>query len=78
MYLSECRIMEEYTEQQIKSALDRIEKMDHYTMCRLWRFAPAGSEIYFRSDLPTGESFKNRLFQHFGGFTPEISKELGW
>jgi hypothetical protein len=70
--------MEEYTEQQIKDALDRIEKMDHYTMCRLWRFAPTGSEIYFRSDLPTGDAFRKRLFEHFHGFTPEISKDLGW
>jgi len=70
--------MTDYTEQEIQEALARIETMDHYTMCRLWRFAPAGSEIYFRSDLPTGKAFKNRLFQHFGGFTSEISKELGW
>lgn len=63
---------------EIQQALERIEAMDHYTLCKLWRFAPAGSEIYFRSDLPTGEAFKNRLFHHFGGFTPEISKDLGF
>jgi hypothetical protein len=70
--------MVEYTEQQIADALARIAVMDQYTMCRNWRFAPTGTEIYFRSDLPTGEAFKERLFTHFGGFTPEISKELGW
>lgn len=69
--------MEEYTQDQIKAALDRIENMDRHEMCRLWRFAPKGTEIYFRSDLPTGEAFKTRLFDHFGGFTPEISKDLG-
>jgi hypothetical protein len=72
------KTMADYTEKQIQEALERIEKMDHYTLCRLWRFAPAGSEIYFRNDLPTGEAFQNRLFKHFGGFTPEISKELSW
>jgi hypothetical protein len=68
----------EFTDEQIADALKRIEEMDHFTMCRLWRFAPEGSEIYFRSDLPTGDAFKERLYGHFGGFTPEISKELGW
>lgn len=70
--------MKEYTEEDIKNALKAIEEMDHYHMCNLWRFAPSGSEIFFRSDLPTGEAFKKRLFEHFGGFTPEISKDLGW
>lgn len=71
--------MKTYTEEEIQSALQRIETMDHYSMCEMWRFSPTGEEnIYFRSDLPTGEAFKNRLFHHFGGFTPAISKSLGW
>ena len=70
--------METYSDEQIKEALQKIETMDHYEMCHLWRFAPTGSSIYFRSDLPTAEAFKKRLFEHFGGFTPEISKSLGW
>ena len=70
--------MKTITKEEIESALKSIESMDHFTMCRLWRFAPAGSEIYFDSTLPTGEAFKKRLFEHFGGFTPEISKELRW
>lgn len=70
--------MEEFNEEQIDKAMKEIEGMDHFEMCHLWRNAPAGSEIYFRSDLPTGEAFKDRLFQHFGGFTPQISRELGF
>jgi hypothetical protein len=70
--------MKEFTQQEIDQALQTIETLDHYTMCRYWRFAPAGTDIYFRSDLPTGEAFKNRLFVHFGGFTSEISKQLGF
>jgi len=70
--------MKDFTDKEIKDALAEIETMDHFTMCRLWRFAPLGSKIYFRSDLPTGDAFKERLFKHFGGFTSEISKELGW
>lgn len=69
--------MKEYTQQEIETALKRIESMNHREMCRLWRMTE-GESIYFRSDLPTGDAFKNRLFKHFGGFTPEISKELGW
>jgi len=69
--------MNEFTKEQIETALKEIENLDHFTMCRYWRFAPSGTEIYFRSDLKTGEAFKKTLFEHFGGFTPEISKQLG-
>lgn len=69
--------MTEYTQEQIDEALKKIENMEHYAMCRAWRFAPPGTEILFRKDLPTSEAFTNRLFKHFGGFTPEISKALG-
>lgn len=65
------------THEEIEKALKTINELDHYTMCRYWRFAPPGTEIFFRSDLPTGEAFKKRLFEHFGGFTPQISKQLG-
>lgn len=71
--------MRQYTEEQVQTALKEIENMDHYSMCRMWRFHSIHDEsIYFRSDLPTGAAFKERLFHHFGGFTPEISKSLGW
>ena len=70
--------MKEYTEQEIIDALKQIETMDHYTMCKIWRFGPIGSEIYFRNDLPTSEAFRKRLFEHFRGFTPDISKAIGW
>jgi hypothetical protein len=69
--------MEDYSEEQITKALESIKTMDHYTMCKYWRFAPEGTEIYFRSDISTGKEFKDRLFKHFGGFTPAISKQLG-
>ena len=71
--------MKEYTEEEVKKALEEIELMDHYTMCKLWRHSPINVEnIYFRKDLPTGAAFADRLFIHFGGFTPEISKSIGW
>lgn len=68
--------MKKYTQEQIDKALAEIANLDHYDMCRMWRFG--ADEIYFRSDLPTGPAFRDRLFKYFGGFTPAISKELGW
>jgi hypothetical protein len=63
------------TEEEIRKVLLEIQEMNHFQMAYLWRYAPAGS-IYFRNDLPTANAFKERLFTHFGGITPEISKEL--
>lgn len=67
----------EFNQEQIDKALAEIETMELYTMCRIWRFSPPGTEIYKRSDLPTGPAFSKRLFVDLGGFTPEISKQLG-
>lgn len=52
-----------------------IDGMSHYEMCRIWRFSKSGNE-YTSGEI--GEYFADRLFNHFGGFTPEISKSLGW
>lgn len=72
--------MRNYTAEEIETALQEISVMDHYTMCSIWRFGArdAYEEIYLRSDLPTGKAFTDRLFQNLGGFTPDISKSLGW
>lgn len=69
---------QEYTQDQIDKAKAEIAEMDHEQMCRIWRFQPEGTEIYLRKDLGTGDLFANRLFGHFGGFTPLISKRIGW
>lgn len=51
-----------------------IDNMSQEELCRQWRFAKLGN-IYFQGD--TGEYFKERMMMK-GGFTPEISKRLGW
>ncbi len=51
----------------------RIDAMSHYALCHRWRFG--GSDDLTMGD--TGKYFSDRLFKHFGGFTPEISKSLG-
>lgn len=63
-----------YTPEQ-QEIIDRINQMSQFEMCSLWRYTPTG-HIYFDSTLPYAEVFKKRLFDHFGGFTPEISKAL--
>jgi len=51
-----------------------IDAMSQYDLCRMWRFAPVGEPL-LRGD--TGDYFAKRL-EELGGFTPEISKRLGW
>lgn len=53
----------------------KIDAMSHEEMCRHWRFAKVGDPLL---QGEAGFYFKSRLFDHFGGFTPEISKRIGW
>lgn len=66
--------VDSYTPEQQK-VIDKINQMSHYSMCSLCRFAPSGHP-YFDKTLPYADIFEERLFKHFGGFTPEISKSL--
>lgn len=52
-----------------------IDNMTHLEMCSIWRFAKSGNVYTTNGEI--GDYFQNRLFKHFGGFTTEISKELG-
>jgi hypothetical protein len=52
-----------------------IDNMSHYEMCKMWRFSKLGNPLLSGE---VGQYFKDRLFNHFNGFTPEISKSLGW
>jgi len=54
--------------------LEEVEKADHMTLCRWYRFLPSAM---------TDEHMKvqQRIFERtneLGGFTPGISKALGW
>jgi hypothetical protein len=53
----------------------KIDAMSHYEMCEMWRFADDKEPLL---QLQTGAYFRDKLFKHFGGFTPAISKSLGW
>jgi hypothetical protein len=65
-----------YSEEEIKQMEAQIEAMTQYDMCLRWRFAKSG-DPFFRRDLPLFEKF-NKRFKELGGFTPEISKDIGW
>jgi hypothetical protein len=52
----------------------RIDAMTREEMARLWRFAPLGDPM-FQDD--TGDYFRKR-FKELGGFSPAISKAIGW
>lgn len=56
--------------------IECINNMSHIEMASLWRNAPSGHP-YFDRTKPFFEIFEKR-FKELGGFTPEISKEMGW
>jgi hypothetical protein len=51
-----------------------IDNMTQYQLCAKWRFARIGDPL-LQGD--TGDYFA-KVLKEKGGFTPEISKELGW
>lgn len=64
------------TDEKYQQEVNKINSMTQYEMAKLWRFAPSGHP-YFDAELPYYEIFSKR-FAELGGFTPEISKDLGW
>ncbi len=63
----------EMTKAEQKRWEDEIDSMSQTEMARLWRFAPSGHPIFDKT-LPLFARFEKR----FKGFTPEISKSIGW
>jgi len=52
----------------------RIDSMSQYELCEMWRFASVGEPLL---QGEVGKYFEKRLKEK-GGFTPDISKQLGW
>lgn len=61
------------TIEEIEQEKKIIDSMSQEDMARLWRFAPSGHPYFDRTN-PISEYFSKR----FKGFTPEISKSIGW
>lgn len=59
----------------IEKLKNEIDKMSHEEMSKIWRFS-SSSNKYLQGEV--GEYFKDRLFNHFGGFNPSLSKKIGW
>lgn len=68
--------------------MTEVETADHEQLSRWWRFlkcpeyneALSIEENRANSDkhISTMERIKERLYGEFGGFTPAISKAIGW
>lgn len=52
-----------------------IDSMSRYDLCKMWRFSAVGEPLLAGE---CGKYFYQALFKEKGGFTPEISKSLGW
>ena len=60
---------------ELTETIKEIDNMSHMDLCGIWRHAPSDNK--YVSGLP-GKYLKDRIFGHFGGFTPTISKSIGW
>jgi len=70
---------EELAKEDLQFQYDRdtVDKMTHIEMCSIWRFGKSGQKWTDNTNR-ISTYFSDRLFKHFGGFTPEISKQLGF
>lgn len=54
--------------------MEEVEKADREQICKWWRFLPS-------PETDAEVKIMNRISERFdelGGFTPEISKRIGW
>jgi hypothetical protein len=59
---------------EYKVVTDVIDKLTHFEMGRIMRFAPSNHDFI---KMPVFTYFQAR-FIRLGGWTPEISKQVGW
>jgi hypothetical protein len=66
--------------------IEEVEKASHIQICKWYRFLPSpGTQAigtkYFDEVLIEETEIMNKItkrLSNFGGFTPEISKQIGW
>jgi len=68
------------SEIEIKKCKEEIDNLSHEEMCKLWRFIPAGQNLCpsNKENNMEVEEYFIKKFHSLGGFTPEISKKIGW
>ena len=64
------------TGEEIKEWERKIDAMSREEMCRLYRFAEPGHPCFLTDSHVT--LYFSRRFHKLGGFSPAISKRLGW
>ena len=70
-------LWDDMTDEEYELWEDVINAMSREHMCREYRFAKPGSRPYFKRGNPLVEYFKTK-FKLLGGFSPEISKRIGF
>ncbi len=60
-----------------KQQKQQIDNLSHLQLCKAWRFG-TGEKEWFDKSYEASTYFKDRLFNYFGGFTPQISKQIGF
>jgi len=62
------------TREEIDQHKSDIDKLSQFEMATLWRFSPSGHP-YFNTEY-------NEIHEHFvsrfDGFTPKLSRAIGW
>ena len=53
--------------------LEQVQKADRFQICEWYRFLPSANDEQYHIQTLIYEKF-----QEFGGFTPSISKAIGW
>lgn len=54
--------------------VESVKNISREEACRIWRFAESG---YLQTGCPVSDAFVEH-FNKLGGFSPEISKRIGW
>ena len=56
---------------------DEVNNLSHEQIAKFWRYGNGKKEWYDATN-PISTYFTDRLYVHFGGITPQISKRIGW
>lgn len=69
------KTFENFSNEEVEQLKKEIDNMTHEEMAKLWRFGDSSNK-FLQGEV--GKYFSDRLFNHFGGFNPLLSKKIGW
>jgi hypothetical protein len=59
--------------------INEVENADRVQLARWWRFLPLAGHCLIKEDQEIATmNYIMYRFNEMGGFTPEISKQIGW